>query len=109
MAEYIQVITTVEKKEDAQKVAKVVVEKRLAGCVQIIGPIISNYWWKEKIEVAEEWVCLIKSRRDFYLKLEETIREIHPYEVPEILTIPVINGNESYLDWLNTELMKGKE
>jgi periplasmic divalent cation tolerance protein len=54
MTEYIQVITTTEKKEDAQKVARVVVEKRLAGCVQIIGPIASTYRWKEAIETAEE-------------------------------------------------------
>ena len=104
MVEYIQVITTTETKEDAQKIARTVVEKRLAGCVQIIGPITSTYWWKNNIEMAEEWLCLIKSRKDLYQELEKAIREVHPYEVPEILAVPVVAGSRNYLQWLEAEL-----
>jgi periplasmic divalent cation tolerance protein len=103
----IQVITTTETKADAQAIARAVIEKRLAGCVQIIGPITSTYWWQGEIETAEEWMCVIKSRQDLYERLEAAIREVHPYDVPEILAVPVIAGSKSYLEWLEGELDQG--
>ncbi|MEE9611121.1 MAG: divalent-cation tolerance protein CutA [Desulfatiglandales bacterium] len=107
MTEYIQVLTTTDKKEDADKIAKVVVEKRLAACAQVIGPITSTYWWNEKIERAEEWLCFLKSRNDLYEELERTIAGVHPYEVPEILAVPIVAGIQSYLEWLDKELRSG--
>lgn len=104
MTEYIQVLTTTETKENAQRIATAVVEKRLAACGQIIGPITSTYWWKGKIETAEEWICAMKSSTHLYEELEEAIRELHPYEVPEILAVPIAAGNQSYLDWMGKEL-----
>ncbi|MCX7995818.1 MAG: divalent-cation tolerance protein CutA [candidate division WOR-3 bacterium] len=105
--DYIQIFTTVEKKEDAEKIARSVVEKRLGGCVQILGPIKSTYWWKGKIETAEEYLCIVKSKKDLYDKLEKAIKEIHPYETPEIIALPIIAGYEGYLRWLNGELKSG--
>ncbi len=104
MTEYIQVTTTTETKEDAQKIAHSIVEKRLAACVQVIGPITSVYWWKEKIEEAGEWLCVMKSSQPLYAKLKKAIQEIHPYEVPEIISVPIKGGSESYLKWLDKEL-----
>ncbi|MBO3799944.1 MAG: divalent-cation tolerance protein CutA [Candidatus Brockarchaeota archaeon] len=104
--EYIQVLTTVEKKEDALRIAKILLEKRLTGCVQIVGPVSSLYWWKGKIEEAEEWLCIIKSKEDFYEELEKTIRENHPYEVPEIIAMPIASGDKSYFEWMNMELKR---
>ena len=66
MEEYIQVFTTTEKKEDAVKIAKALIEKRLAGGIQIVGPIVSTYWWKGNVEIAEEWSCFIKSKKILY-------------------------------------------
>jgi periplasmic divalent cation tolerance protein len=103
MTKTIQVITTAGTKADAQRIARAV-EKRLAGCVQIIGPITSTYWWQGEIETAEEWVCVIKSKRELYERLEAAIREVHPYDVPEILAVPVIAGSQDYLRWLDSEL-----
>jgi periplasmic divalent cation tolerance protein len=100
MTEYIQVLTTTEKREDAEKIAKTLVEKRLAACIQIMGPMLSTYWWKNHVETAEEWLCIIKSKLKLYEELEKSIRQIHPYEVPEILAIPVIVGSKDYLGWL---------
>ena len=71
--EYLQVFTTTEKKEDAEKIAKALVEKRLAGCVQIIGPIASTNRRKGPIETAEEWLCFIKSKKALYGELEKAI------------------------------------
>ena len=104
--EYIQVFTTTEKKEDAEKISKALVEKRLAGCIQVVGPIISTYWWKDNVETAEEWLCIIKSKKDIFNELEKSIKEIHPYEVPEIIAMPVVAGSDDYLLWLSKELRK---
>jgi periplasmic divalent cation tolerance protein len=104
MTEYIQLTTTTETKEDAQKIAHSIVAKRLAACVQVIGPMTSVYWWKEKIEEAQEWLCVMKSRRSLYAKLEKAIQEVHTYEVPEIISVPIEGGSESYLEWLDKEL-----
>jgi len=56
------------------------------------------------VETAEEWLCLIKSERDLYDRLEKTIKEIHPYEIPEIVAVPIVSGSKEYLGWLNSEL-----
>jgi len=106
MMEVIQVVTTMDKKQDAQKIAKSLIAKRLAACVQIVGPIISTYWWQDKIETAEEWMCIAKTEKRLYTELEKEIRENHPYDVPEILAMPVILGNQDYIKWLSTELKK---
>ena len=104
--EYIQVITTVEKEEQAKSIARTLVEKRLAGCVQIVGPATSIYRWESKIETAGEWLCIIKSKRSLYEELEQAIRDMHPYRVPEILATPVVAGSRAYLEWLDGELKK---
>jgi periplasmic divalent cation tolerance protein len=106
MSEHIQVITTTENKTDAEKIAEFLVDKKLAGCVQIIGPISSVYWWQGKIEKANEWLCLIKTTRALYENLESSLRKIHPYKVPEILAIPVVAGSKDYLSWLDCVLGK---
>ena len=102
MEKYIQIFTTTKKKEDAEKIARMLVEKRLAGCIQIL-PITSIYRWRG-IEREEEWLCLIKSKKTLYEELEKTIKEIHPYEIPEIIAVPIIAGSDDYLKWLNNEL-----
>jgi periplasmic divalent cation tolerance protein len=107
MTEYIQLSTTTEKKEDAMRIARGVVEKRLAACAQVAGPISSTYWWKGKIEETEEWLCILKSRKDLYDRLEKAIRDIHPYEVPEIVAVPLISGSQDYLEWLSKEVSSG--
>lgn len=107
MGEYIQVLTTAGEKKDAERIAKAMVEKRLAGCVQILGPITSTYWWKGNIEKTEEWLCLIKSKKAVYEKLEEAIKKIHPYQLPEIIATPIISGGKEYLRWLGDEVKKG--
>jgi periplasmic divalent cation tolerance protein len=103
MTEFIQVSTTTDKREDAERISKAIVENRLAACVQITGPIISIYWWKDSIEENEEWRLIIKTRNNLYPKLEQAIKNFHPYEVPEIVAVPIIAGNKDYLDWLQKE------
>ncbi|MDP2981621.1 MAG: divalent-cation tolerance protein CutA [Candidatus Omnitrophota bacterium] len=97
---YIQVVTTISGKRGAEKIAKSLIDKRLAACVQIAGPIKSIYRWKGKIETAKEWVCVIKTRKNLYKKVEKTIKKIHPYEVPEIIAVPIAAANKDYLKWI---------
>ena len=103
-SEHVQVITTTERKEDAEAIARRLVEERLAACVQIIGPITSTYRWKGKIETSQEWQCWAKSRRDRYEQIERAITRLHPYDVPEILAVPITAGSRSYLAWLDEEV-----
>lgn len=101
--EFIQVLTTVDDEEKASEIARVLLEKRVAACVQILGPIASSYWWKGKIERTNEWMCMAKARAADYEAIEATIRDIHPYEVPEILALPLYAGYAAYLKWIHEE------
>lgn len=100
MGEAIQVFVTIDDPGQAEALAQALVEARLAGCVQIIGPIRSIYRWQGAVEQAQEWLCLIKSRAELYPALEAAIRARHPYETPELLAVPVSAGLEAYLSWL---------
>jgi periplasmic divalent cation tolerance protein len=102
---YIQITTTTDKKEVAERIAFRLVEEKIAACVQIVGPITSIYRWKGTIERAEEWQCIIKSREDLYQDIEHAIKSVHPYEVPEIIAIPIVAGSGEYLEWLRGELI----
>jgi periplasmic divalent cation tolerance protein len=104
MKAFIQISTTTETKEQAQKIAQYLVEQKLAACVQVTGPIESIYRWKGKIETATEWLCLIKTREDFFDKAEAAIKKLHPYETPEIIAVPIVKGSKEYLNWLDDEL-----
>jgi len=103
---FVQVITTVSEKKYAEKLAKDMVSKRLGACVQIMGPFKSVYRWKGRVERTLEWACVIKTRKTLYKKVESAIRKIHPYEVPEIIAIPIIKGSRDYLKWLSDETVK---
>jgi len=102
--EFLQVITTVETREDADRIARILVEGGLAACVQVVGPIESTYRWKGRIEKAGEMLCLIKTSRRLYPDLERAIRAAHRYETPEIIALPILQGSEDYLDWLRGSL-----
>jgi periplasmic divalent cation tolerance protein len=104
MTDAIQVITAAASQEEAQRIARALVEQRLAACVQVAGPVRSTYRWQGQIETAEEFLCIIKSERTHYPALEKAIRELHSYEVPEILAMPIAEGSAAYLDWLRGEL-----
>jgi periplasmic divalent cation tolerance protein len=73
----------------------------LAACVQIVGPITSVYRWQGKIESTQEWQCMAKSQQGLFHRIEEAIKRLHPYHVPEIIALPVLAGNADYLAWLD--------
>ena len=96
----ILVMTTVADRADAERIAASLVAKHLAACIQVSGPIESTFRWKGQVEVTQEWMCTIKTRRDLYADIEQAIRELHSYEQPEIIAVPVVAGSENYLRWL---------
>lgn len=103
MRRFIQVITTTDNKEIAEKIAAAAIESRLAACVQI-GSCLSMYRWQGKVARADEFICVMKSRLDLYPELEKVIRREHGYDVPEIIATEIITGGSDYLAWLDQEL-----
>jgi len=103
MENYVQVSTTVDREEDAEKIARVLIEQRLAGCVQI-SPITSIYRWQGNVETAREWRLCAKTREDLCEAADRVIASLSSYSVPEVIVTPIIAGSESYLAWLDGEL-----
>lgn len=100
MPEYLQVLSTVGSEEEAERIAAELVERRLAACVQVLGPISSSYRWRGEVARAREWLCLAKTEASRYEQLEAAIRELHSYEEPEIVATPIVAGSPTYLAWL---------
>src|SRR5262245_14557916 len=109
MPNHIQVITTTETKEDAQRIAAALVERRLAACVQVAGPITSTFRWEGEVQTATEWQCIAKTRAALYAGVEAAIRELHPYQVPEIVAMPIASGSEAYLEWIDAEVERKED
>ncbi len=103
MEELIQITTTADRKEAVELIGRTLVEKRLASCAQIVGPMKSIYRWKGKVEETQEWLCVIKSRRSLYGEIEAEIGRLHAYEVPEIVAVTIETGLPAYLKWVLDE------
>jgi periplasmic divalent cation tolerance protein len=104
MAEFMQVLTTTDSRDLAEMIGGALVDRRLAACVQIDGPVKSVYRWQGRVETAEEWQCWIKTTDERFAAVERAIRELHTYSVPEILAMPVVAGSADYLRWLKEQV-----
>ncbi len=104
MSEYVQVMTTAGSEEEAGRIASLLVERRLAACVHVVGPVVSRYRWQGKVEEEREWQCLAKTTRAAYEAVEAAIRELHSYDEPEIVATPIVAGSAGYLAWLSESL-----
>ncbi len=104
MTDKIVVLTTCDSEKHAEKLARHLLEQRVAACVNILPKSRSIYRWKEKVEETAEWVLIIKSRRDLFAALRAEIQKLHTYEVPELIALPVVDGCEAYLAWLDAQL-----
>ena len=106
MTEALVVLTTVAKPDEGERLANLIVESELAACVQILPPMSSIYRWEGKLEKASETLLLIKTTRAAYPALENLIKQKHPYQTPEIISLPVETGLKDYLDWLTASVRK---
>ena len=94
------VLTTTGSKAEAQKIARELVERRLAACVNIVGPIESVYRWKGAVESAEEFLCVVKTTAAAVERVSAVIKELHSYELPECVVLPIEGGSGGYLKWI---------
>ena len=104
MTDCCQVTTTWPDQVAADRAAATLVRERLAACAQVQGPLFSTYAWKGANERGQEWYCHFKTTTGRLRALQQRIRELHTYEVPEIIALPIVGGDESYLEWIRSEV-----
>ena len=101
MAEYLLVLTTIGSEEEAARLARSLVERRLVACVNDAGAVRSFFTWKGKLEDDSEHLLVMKTRADRYAELEAALQDLHPYEVPEVIAIRIDRGSKAYLAWID--------
>ena len=104
MTDKIVVFSTCASADEAERLARRLIEERLAACVNVVAPVRSFYRWKGAIEDSTEWLLIIKSTRGLFTPLRAALETAHSYEVPEVVAIPVVEGAPNYLAWIETEL-----
>jgi periplasmic divalent cation tolerance protein len=97
---FIQTVTTTSRRDVARRIARALIDRRLAACVQIVGPVESIYRWQGRVETAREWLCLIKTTRARFREVAAAVEALHPYDTPEIIALPIAAGSQHYLEWL---------
>jgi periplasmic divalent cation tolerance protein len=103
----VQVVVAVDTEEHASDIARRLVDERLAACVQVGGPVTSTYRWQGEVETAREFLLVAKTREDRLPELTDRVRDLHPYDVPEITAVPIAGGLVDYLDWIRVETAPG--
>ncbi|MDH5390545.1 MAG: divalent-cation tolerance protein CutA [Candidatus Bathyarchaeota archaeon] len=106
---YVVVIITTPNKEEAVKIVRSLLKERLIACANILGPVSSLFWWQGKIDEENEFLVFMKSHKNLFERLSERVTEIHSYDVPEIIALPIIEGSPPYLDWLRASLQPVSE
>ncbi len=106
MSEYIVILVTASTAKEAETIAEDLVASRLAACGNIIPGIRSIFHWKDEVQKEEETLLVLKSRADLFDRIEQRVRELHSYEVPEIIALPILRGSPPYLAWLSEETDK---
>lgn len=104
MTDKIVILSTCASEEEGEKLARLLLERRLAGCVSLVPRMRSIYRWKGAIESAEECLLIVKSSRELFDQLRVILEEAHSYELPEVLALPIADGSPSYLNWLEGSL-----
>lgn len=104
---FMVVLTTAATREEAEKIARSLLEARLVACVNIVDSA-SFFWWQGKIDIAKEFLLLMKTHESLFSKLEEKLRSVHSYQVPEIIGLPISAVSESYAEWLTVTLRLGE-
>lgn len=106
MTSYIIILVTTPTKKWANKIAQLLIEKKLVACVNIIPEITSFYTWQNKLCQDKESLLIIKTKKALFTEIENTIKKAHPYQVPEIISLPITKGSQTYLNWIDTVTAK---
>jgi len=104
MTEFVLLVISSSSEHESREIISALLGNRLIACANVGSKVKSSYWWKGKIEEADEFIITAKTRLSLVRKITEEVKNIHSYEVPEILALPVLDGNQDYLDWLNNEI-----
>lgn len=104
VSQCVQVQTAAGTRDEAAAIADALLSRRLAACVQIVGPIQSRYWWQGELESAEEWLCLAKTTTERADAVVAAVGEVHSYETPEIVVTAILGGSDAYLQWVAGEV-----
>lgn len=105
MSEYRIVLCTIDSIENAKMLAHKLVKEKLAACVNIVSSVTSVYEWKNEICEDDEYLLIIKTKSVLYEKLEAKIKELHPYDIPEIVSLKIDEGSKPYLDWIENNTL----
>ena len=97
---YIVILITSDSVEEADHIARVLLEEKKVACVNIVRGIDSYFWWEEKIDTARENLLIAKTKSSLLPEILEVVRKVHSYDVPEVIALPIIGGNQDYLDWI---------
>ncbi len=103
---YVIVYITFSNKEEAEKIAKVLVEKRLVAGANIIPEITSFFWWKGKLEEEKESALIAKTKKEVFDKLLQEVKKLHSYECPCVIALPIVEGSPDFLNWIDEEVQK---
>ena len=101
---HIVIFITASNSKEAHKIAKALLSQRKAACVNIVSGISSLFWWQDKLDSAQESLLIVKTKASLLNQIVTLVREIHSYEVPEIVALPIIGGNQDYLEWIDKEV-----
>jgi periplasmic divalent cation tolerance protein len=101
---FVVIFVTSSGRDEAEKLATALLESRQAACVNIVPTVLSRFWWKGKIDSADETLLIIKTRETAVEEVVETVKSNHTYTVPEIIVLPVVGGSKDYLDWIAGEV-----
>jgi periplasmic divalent cation tolerance protein len=104
LTDKIVIFSTCSSADEAKIIARRLVEARLAACVTAVPGAQSTYHWKGAVEQSEEWLLVIKSSRELFAQLKAQLQKMHSYEVPEVIAVPIVDGSEGYLTWMDREL-----
>jgi len=104
MSQALVVQTTTSTKADAEKLAEIIIQNAQGACVQIVGPMTSFYQWEGAVQRDEEFLVSIKTTSQVVSSLAELIRQHHPYDVPEIIALPIVDGSREYLEWVANQV-----
>jgi Uncharacterized protein involved in tolerance to divalent cations len=107
MGNEIEVRVTAGSRPEADRIAAAVVSRRLAACAQVVAQITATYWWQGEVRRSEEWLLLMKTTAERFDDLAACVREMHSYEVPEIVAVPIVRGTPDYLEWIRRETAAG--
>jgi len=102
--DYTLVMVTASSREEAEKIATTLLERKLIACANILGPVSSRFWWQGKIDSAEEYMIFMKTKQQLFDQVADNVKQLHSYEVPEIIALPIVEGAKPYLEWINSSL-----